>query len=217
MTELTGPRFEPEGEAPLKGLVIMLHGVGADGNDLIGIAPHLSPALPGVAFVAPDGPDPCDMAPFGRQWFSLQNRDPEVMAKVVAEAGPVVDAFIDAEMARTGLPAGKIVLMGFSQGTMMSMYVAPRRAEPLAGVLGYSGALVNGSSLRTDTVSTPPFLLIHGEDDDVVPFEAMAAAKAALETVGIPCESIARPGLGHGIDNEGLVNGLAFMKQALEV
>jgi phospholipase/carboxylesterase len=193
----------------------MLHGLGADGNDLIGLAPYLAPALPGVAFVSPNAPYPCDMAPVGRQWFSLRDRDPQVMGRELEAAAPILQDFIDEEIERSGLPSHKVALLGFSQGTMMSLFVAPRRDAPLAGVLGFSGALFGGHSLRDEIASKPPVMLIHGTSDEVVPVQAMALAVEGLESVGVPVESIERPGLGHGIDEDGLVHGAGFLKKIL--
>ena len=134
LMELDGPRQGPASGGTAKQLVILLHGLGADGNDLIGLAPHWADILPYAAFVSPNAPYPCDMAPMGYQWFSVQDRSPEAMLAGVRMAAPALDAFIDRELAQSGLPASQVALVGFSQGTMMSLYVAPRRAAELAGV-----------------------------------------------------------------------------------
>lgn len=217
MMELDGPRFGPADGGAARALVVMLHGVGADGNDLIGIAPMWAQALPGVAFVSPNGPEPCDMAPFGYQWFSLQDRRPAAMLAGVAAAAPVLNAFLDREMARHGLGPDKLALVGFSQGTMTALYAAPRRAAPIAGVLGYSGALIGGESLPADATARPPVLLVHGTADQVVPFGAMAAAEQALAAAGLPVETYASSGLAHGIDQDGLRLGLGFLKRVLSL
>lgn len=215
MIELDGPRTEAaSGEKP-SALVVMLHGLGADGNDLIGLAPVWAPRLPHVAFSSPHAPFPCDMAPFGRQWFSLQVRTEEVILKGVREAAPILENFLAQELERHGLGWDRLALVGFSQGTMMSLHVAPRLKERVAGVVGYSGALVGGDLLGEEIASKPPISLVHGVADEVVPFGAMPAAEAALAEAGIKVESLARPGLGHGIDEEGLRRGLAFLQRVL--
>lgn len=215
MTELDGPRMSAaSGEAPTA-LVVLLHGLGADGNDLIGLAPVWAPQLPHVEFVSPNAPYPCDMAPFGRQWFSLQIRTEEVMLDGVRQAAPILENFLEAELARTGLGWDRLALVGFSQGTMMSLHLAPRLKQSPAGVVGYSGALVAGGLLAGEAVGKPPVSLIHGLADEVVPHAAMPAAEAALQAVGIEVESLSRPGLGHGIDEEGLARGLAFLQRVL--
>ncbi len=214
LMELDGPRQGPASGGTAKQLVILLHGLGADGNDLIGLAPHWADILPDAAFVSPNAPYPCDMAPMGYQWFSVQDRSPEAMLAGVRMAAPALDAFIDRELAQSGLPASQVALVGFSQGTMMSLYVAPRRAAELAGVVGFSGRLVAPERLAEEAVSHPPVLLIHGEADDVVPFESLALAEQGLAGAGFTVTSQARPRLGHGIDLEGLQHGGAFLKAA---
>ena len=217
MIELDGPRFGPHDGGETKALVVMLHGVGADGNDLIGIAPMWAPLLPGVAFVAPNGPEPCDMAPYGYQWFSLQDRRPAAMLAGVQSAAPIVDAFIDRELERHGLGPDRLALVGFSQGTMTALYTAPRRPAPVAGVLGYSGALMGAASLAAEATAKPPVMLVHGTDDQIVPFQAMAAAEQVLSSAGLPVETFACQGLAHGIDQDGLRLGVGFLKHVLSV
>lgn len=215
MIELDGPRFGPHDGGDAKALVVMLHGVGADGNDLIGIAPMWAPLLPGVAFVAPNGPEPCDMAPFGYQWFSLQDRRPAAMLAGVQSAAPIVNAFLDRELDRHGLGPDKLAVVGFSQGTMTALYAMPRRPAPVAGVLGYSGALVGADSLTAEATAKPPVMLVHGTADPIVPFQAMAAAEHTLAAAGIPVETFTCDGLGHGIDQDGLRLGVGFLKHVL--
>ncbi len=163
VAQLSGPSFGPLDGSDARQLVILLHGVGADGNDLIGLAPHWAQQLPGVLFLSPDGPEPCDMAPFGRQWFSLADRTPEVVAAGIAGAGPVLTGFIDASLARLGLDEGALALVGFSQGTMMALHVALARARPVAALVGYSGALAGPEAQSGTFRSRPPVMLIHGD------------------------------------------------------
>ena len=214
---LDGPRMEPASGGAAKQLVILLHGLGADGNDLIGLASHWATLLPDAAFAAPNAPFPCDMSPMGYQWFSVQDRSSSAMLAGVRAAAPVLDAYIDQELDRIGLPPDKLAFVGFSQGTMMSLYVIPRRDGTVAGVVGFSGRLVAPEMLETETISRPPILLIHGEADDLVPFVSLAQAKQGLEAAGFTVTTVARPGLGHGIDTEGLTHGGAFLKAAFAV
>lgn len=199
---LEGPRHGPARDA--RALVVFLHGLGADGQDLISLAPLLEPLLPETAFVSPNAPFPCDMAPMGRQWFSLQDRDPDVLLAGVAAAAPVLNAFFDAELEKHGLTDDRLALVGFSQGTMIALHAALRRPRPCAVVVGFSGALLKPEVLGEEIRSRPPVLLVHGDADTVVPFEAMAMAEKALEVNGVPVRAYRRPGLGHGIDQEGL-------------
>ena len=212
--DLDGPRHgRPPGQADA--LVILLHGLGADGNDLIGLAPVFAQVLPNAAFVSPHAPFPCDMAPFGRQWFSLQNLDQDAILAGVGAAAPHLEAFIDQELDRHGLGDERLALLGFSQGCMMALHVGLRRERPCAAILGYSGMLIGTDLLAGEITSRPPVLLVHGEADEIVPFPSLAAAKAALEANGVTVQSHACPGLGHGIDETGLRLGAAMLRQHL--
>jgi len=211
LLDLDGPRLPPASGGAPDSLVVLLHGLGADGDDLIGLAPYWARALPRTAFVSPHAPFPCDMAPVGRQWFSLQEREPHAILAGVEAAAPLLDAFLDAELARHALTPDRLALVGFSQGTMLSLQVAPRRPQAIAGVVGYSGALVGAERLASAAVSRPPVLLIHGDADPVVPFAALAAAESGLRAAGIPVTVERRPGLPHSIDEVGLVKGGQFL------
>ena len=211
---LSGPEYLPK-DNKIDGLVILLHGLGSDGNDLIGLVPHWAPHLSNIGFVSPNAPFPCDMAPMGYQWFSLQDRDPHKVRAGVQQAAPILTNFIDQQAKRFNLSYDKIALVGFSQGTMMSLYIAPRMEQQLAGVLGYSGALSGADSLQKDVKSTPPFLLIHGESDDVVDASALPHAVEHLTKAGCAVEHNLTPNLGHSIDMNGLKQGGRFLHKIL--
>jgi phospholipase/carboxylesterase len=212
---LTGPSRAPASGGKATSLVVLLHGLGADGQDLIDLAQNLGPFLPDTAFVAPNAPFACDMAPYGYQWFSLQDRSPSVMAAGADQAAPVLITFIEQELAARGLDARRLALVGFSQGTMMSLHVGPRLDPGPAAIVGFSGMLLGPDRLAAEKRSTPPVLLIHGEADPVVPFQAMAAAAAGLAAAGIAADSLRRPGLGHGIDGPGLAAAAQFLAKHL--
>jgi phospholipase/carboxylesterase len=213
--QLTGPsRPSLSGDKPRR-LVILLHGLGADGNDLIGLQQYWGRVVPDAEFISPNAPFPCDMAPYGYQWFSVQDRTPEAVLAGVRAAAPSLDGFIDEELQKRGLTESDTALVGFSQGTMMSLYIGLRRAKPLAGILGYSGRLIAPELLASELRSRPPVLLVHGTHDPLVPFESLAHAEAALKTAGVPVETLACPGIEHSIDPEGLQRGGAFLKQVL--
>ena len=200
-TPLSGPEHAPK-SGIVKRVVIFLHGYGSDGADLISLAPLLD--LPDTHFLSPNAPFPCELSPYGYQWFSLIDRTPARVLAGVQAAAPILDAFIDATLARFALPPENLALVGFSQGSMMSLYTAPRRADAIAGVVGISGALHGADALAAELKSRPPVCLIHGTADEVVPFAAMGAAEAGLTAHGVAVEAHARPGLGHGIDEMGL-------------
>ena len=191
----------------------MLHGVGSNGQDLIGLAPYLSPPLPDVLFLSPDAPHPYDMAPFGRQWFSLREYTPAAMLAGITETAPLLNAYIDDILAEHGLEDSDLALLGFSQGTMMSLYAAPRRAKPIAGILGYSGALLGGEELGSPSIHKIPVCLIHGEADSVLPVNRYQDAKRQLENAGFTVEGMTVPGLPHSIDETGIRKGADFLKR----
>jgi phospholipase/carboxylesterase len=217
---LDGPRFGPAAGGAPRQLVVLLHGWGADGNDLIGLAPHWARLLPQAEFLSPHAPYPHDGG-FGRQWYSLGDLSPQgglrddVMRARVEAVAPIVDAYLDEALEARKLGAEKLALVGFSQGTMVALFVGPRRARGPAAILGYSGRMISGERLAAEAKSKPAILLIHGEDDEVLPAELSRRAAAHLRQAGFAVEAIFRPGLGHGIDQEGVASGGAFLKRAL--
>lgn len=197
-------------------MVILLHGLGANGADLIGLAQYWQNALPDTVFLSPDAPFPCDMAPVGFQWFSLQDWSPESMLEGARAVTPILNDFIDSMLAQYGLADDKLALAGFSQGTMMSLYAGPRRAKPIAGILGYSGALLDGDGLMATGINKVPVRLIHGDVDFVVPLQAYTMAKASLEAAGFQVSGNVTRGLAHGIDDDGIESGAEFLKSILK-
>jgi len=217
IVQISGPTYSPTSGGGPQQLVILCHGVGADGQDLIGMAPYFSKVLPNALFVAPNAPQPYDMAPMGYQWFSLNEATPETRLSGTQEAAPVLNAFIDQQLAQYGLDDSKLALVGFSQGTMMALHVALRRERRMAGVVGYSGALVGEELLLSEVVSRPPVLLIHGDTDDVVPPDSLDHAVKALAMAGVTVTSEMRSGLGHGLDDRGLMIGMDFLAHVFDV
>lgn len=211
MAEITNFYEHKPESGDIKRLVILLHGLGSDGRDLIGLAPILAPHVPDTVFVSPDAPFPCDMAPFGHQWFSLQDRSPDKMLQGVQRAAPILDTFLTTQLEKYDLSADKMALAGFSQGTMMSLYVGPRYPEPLAGILGYSGALISEEDVPDAALHKIPVHLIHGEADDVVPVSAYHHARAFLEGHEFPVSGYTSPGLAHSIDEKGMASGAQFL------
>ena len=215
MTTLDGPRIAPLSGGPATSLVVFLHGYGADGNDLIDIGRLWARAMPETAFASPHAPQPCAGAPVGRQWFPLAGADLHALRQGVLSAAPALDAFLDAELAGHGLTGDRLALVGFSQGTMMALHVGPRRANRIAGIVGYSGMLPGPEYLKAELRHRPPVLLVHGDADPVVPAIALQGARTAFGDAGFQVEWHLRPGLQHGIDQEGLALGLAFLRRVL--
>jgi phospholipase/carboxylesterase len=209
--DLDGPRLAPASGAAPRQLVVLVHGYGADGNDLIGLGREWARVLPDAAFAAPHGPERCPGAPAGRQWFALSRIDPDEVSAGARSAGPVLERFIATELERLALADAALALVGFSQGTMMALQVGLRRARPPAAIVGYSGALAAPERLAREISARPPVLLIHGDADPVVPVEALYLAAAALSGLEVPVEWHVRAGIGHGIDGESIAMGGRFV------
>ncbi len=213
--ELDGPRLEPRGGKADR-LVVFLHGYGADGNDLIDIGRAWQAMLPNTAFVSPHAPRPCGQSPAGREWFPLTFRDRNERWAGVNAARPALDAFLDAELARRGLPASALALVGFSQGTMMALHTGLRRSAAPAAIVGYSGIFVlpedaEPAAVAGDVRSKPPVLLVHGDRDELIPAQALFQGAQDLAALEVPVEWHLSPGVGHGIDQEGLRHGGEFL------
>jgi phospholipase/carboxylesterase len=214
MTEaplLNGPTSPPAAGGAPRSLVILLHGYGSNGDDLIGLVPYWRDALPHTLFLAPDAPQPCPGAPGGRQWWPLTSLSPEARAAGVRVSAPALNAYIDSQLAAHGLSEDRLALVGFSQGTMMALHVGPRRANALAGIIGYSGMLADPEALGEELQTKPPILLVHGDADDVLPISALHQAKAHLEDLSFAVASHISRGLGHSIDEQGLMLGANFL------
>lgn len=202
------------GRAP-QSMVILLHGYGSNGADLMGLVPYWRASLPDTVFMAPNAPEPCPGAPGGYQWWALTDLGRESRAAGVRQAATLVHAFIDMHRTAYDLPNSKVALVGFSQGTMMALHVGPRRPEALAGIVGYSGMLTDAEALETEVKTKPPLLLIHGDADQVVPFAAMGEAQVASKRLGFEVDTYVAPGLGHSIDEAGLRLGGEFLARVL--
>jgi phospholipase/carboxylesterase len=221
---LDGPRI-PAAAGRTSQLVAFLHGYGADGNDLIEIGRQWRSLLPEAAFVSPHAPERAPGAPTGRQWFALSIRSPDDTAAGgerwtgAVKARGAIDAFLDAELKRLGLDDSKLALVGFSQGAMMALHVGLRRPRAPAAILGFSGMLIGPERLDEATArdargAPPPILLVHGEQDPLIPLEAMFTAAEALAQASIPTQWHLSLGIGHGIDAEGLRQGGLFLASA---
>ena len=215
MIRLRGPERGPASGGRARAAVVLLHGLGADGEDLIGLADSWAGVLPECRFLSPHAPERCDMAPMGRQWFSIRDRSEAALRAGVERAAPALDAFIDGALAADRLGDDRLVLVGFSQGTMMALHVALRRGRAPAGVLGYSGRLIGAARLADEAVARPPAMLIHGDADDMVPIAALHEAVAALGAAGVSTQWHVSSGVGHGIAPDGLAIGARFLRDCL--
>jgi phospholipase/carboxylesterase len=216
-TKLEGATYGPQGDGKPGHLVILLHGYGADGNDLIGLAPVLAPLMPDVVFHAPNAPYPCEGNPFGYQWFGISRLDPALTLAGVRSAAPCVDAFLDETMAQYGLDESKTALVGFSQGTMMALQVGLRRAKPLAGIVGFSGMLAGPEVLQDEIKSRPPILLAHGDSDQMLPHTLTERAAETLQQNEVAVAVHIAEGVGHGIDQTALSHAARFLLEVFKL
>ena len=213
MPILNGPSRGPHAGGAPDSLGILLHGLGADGNDLIGLTMALGPRFPHMAFHAPDAPHPYVEAGFGLRWFPLEPLD--ARQEGLREAGRIVETYVGELLDEYGLTPDRCVLIGFSQGCMTSLYVVPRMERQIAGVVGLSGALLFPEWLADEVRQKPPILLVHGDQDTVLPPETMASAGQTLAGLGFPVEAYLLPGLGHSIDMRGLEIAERFIERVL--
>ena len=212
---LDGPIVRPAGGGAPRSLVILLHGYGSNGQDLIGLAPYWRAALPHTLFIAPNAPQPCPGAPGGYQWWALTSLTPQARAEGVRQSAGVLNAFIDSQLKLYGLTDNHLALVGFSQGTMMALHVGPRRPHALAGIVGYSGMLADPEALSKEVATKPPVLLVHGDMDGVLPVAALHDADTALGALGFSVSSHVSRGLAHSIDQAGLKLGETFLTGVL--
>lgn len=212
MAVLDAVHWGPASKATPRQLVVLCHGLGADAYDLIDIAPTWGHALPDAIFAAVQAPEE-HFSGFGRQWWAVTDRRPEVMEGGVRKAAAHLDAFIDAELVRLGLPADAYALMGFSQGAMTVLFTGLRRRVASRAILAFSGALIAPETLEAEIANHAPVLLAHGEADGQVPVTRSRDAEALLTRLGVPVETAYSPKLGHGIDDHGIAMGALALQR----
>ena len=213
---VNGSSLQPLSGGRPRQIVILLHGYGSSGADLIALAPHWREMLPDVLFLAPNAPQSCGLRA-GYQWWGLNAFTQQALAAGAASAAPAIDAFIDRKLEQYDLSEKELALVGFSQGTMMALHVGLRRRRPVAGIVGYSGMLTGAATLANEAITKPPVLLIHGSADPIVPVGALYSAKNSLERLGIEVSSHISRGLGHSVDPAGLSLGGAFIVKKLGI
>ena len=215
---LTAGRKKPQ-SGDTRSAVVFLHGYGANGADLLGLADPLAEHLPDTLFVAPDAPENCAGSPLGYQWFPIpwiDGSSEEESSRGMQQAVEDLNAFLDALMVDEDLLPEQVCLFGFSQGTMMSLHVAPRREDPVAGIVAFSGRLLEPELLADEVQSRMPILLVHGDQDDVVPIQSLPQAAEALQNAGFSdVYAHVMKGTAHGIAPDGLSVALAFIRDQL--
>ena len=210
---VNGSSLQPRSGGPPSQIILLLHGYGSNGGDLISLAPHWQRAMPDALFLAPNAPQRSGFGS-GYQWWPLAAFTPQALATGAASAAPEVDRFIDRKLDQYGLTERDLAIVGFSQGTMMALHVGLRRPQQVAAIVGYSGMLTGVADLSREAKCRPPVLLIHGSADPVVPVAALHAAEAALRRLGVAVTAHVSNGLGHSVDPAGLRLGGEFVAGA---
>ena len=214
---ISGPIIEPSSGNSPKQMIIFVHGYGADGNDLIGLANYFQSILPEAIFLSPHAPEACSMNPSGYQWFDLTSTDPAVLWSKILVAADHLNEFIDSKLLEYNIPEENLALIGFSQGTMMSLHVSLRRKNTMAAVLGYSGRLIGADLLKDDLISKPSIYLIHGDQDPMVPYQESLTAEKVLKEYSIDIKTHISEHTQHSIAEDGLRIGVDFLASKLKI
>ena len=211
MTLIDGPSIHPLSRNKAKQLIIFCHGYGADGNDLIGLANYFQQILPDAYFISPNAPETCPMNPMGYQWFDFTSNDPNLIWEKVNNAGEILNNFIDNKLSELNLTDNDLSLVGFSQGTMMSLHVGLRRNSAMSSIVGFSGRLIREETLSDEMKSKPPIYLIHGDQDPMVPYSDTINAEKILKDLDVDVQSHISPNTPHSIAQDGLEIAIKFL------
>jgi len=216
MNEISGPFKLPFGKELPQKMVVFLHGVGADGYDLLSLSDEFVEALPPSVFLAPNAPFSYDMFPMGYQWFSLKEYTEDKLYEGIKVALPILQNYIEQNLVKYQLNFKDLILIGFSQGAMMAVQLALRLPEACQAVISYSGAIVKPDILAQEIKSKPPIMLFHGDKDQVLPAENLFNADQALEKMGIPARSYLLENVGHSISLEAIEMSQNFLKELIK-
>jgi phospholipase/carboxylesterase len=211
MVKLNGPLLPPRSGRPATQAVILLHGYGADGSDLISLGQHWGQLLPDAMFIAPNAPEPCAGSPFGFQWFALNVDRIAGRIEGAKTAAPILKEFLADLWAQTGIAPAQTILAGFSQGAMMALHVGTSLAEELAGIIAFSGAFVPADGFAEGKFAKPPVTLIHGELDQVVDADLSRQAATELSASGFEVSLHISANTAHGIAPDGLDFATSFL------
>ena len=209
--------IKPEKDVKIENVVILLHGYGGDGKDISMLSLNWKRHLTNTIFLCPNGHEPCPINPSGYQWFDLTKDDPKYILEESIKAEQKLNQFIDEVKIRYNLENDKICLSGFSQGCMMSINVGLSEKEKFAGIIGFSGKIINRNELGNRILSKPSTLLIHGDQDEIVPPVNLLEAKDFFERNKIDITTKMLKGCGHNIPVEASSLGLTFLKKIFNV
>lgn len=215
---LDGPFLSPH-SGKAQQMVILLHGYGSNGDDLINLAEEWVEDLPDTVFLSPHAPEVCEAFSSGYQWFSIRAIDEKAFERErqIEKVTPVLNAYIDEQLRKWDIPDKNLVVGGFSQGAMMALYTMPRRKTACAGVIGYSGMAIDAAGLKAPGIVKMPVLAIHGDADEIVPPKYLESIRTGFSDAGFNVETIMRPDLGHGIDRFGMMRGVQFIKEVFGI
>lgn len=211
MAKLSGPMLAPASGGVPKSIIVLLHGYGADGRDLIDLGRHWGATFPDALFVAPNAPRPCGQNPYGFEWFPLSVDRIAGRIEGARTAAPVIKDFLADLWAQTGLSAADTFLVGFSQGAMMALHVGTSMDKALAGIVSFSGAFVPADGFDTADFARPPVAIIHGDLDQVVDPQLSRDAAEVLAAKGFDVGLHISSGMAHGIAPDGLDFATSFM------
>lgn len=210
MAKLSGPMLPPKSGGAPKQAVILLHGYGADGSDLIGLGHHWGPLMPDALFIAPNAPNPCAGNPFGFEWFPLAVDRIAGRIEGAKNAAPVIVEFLTDLWTQTDIKPADTFLIGFSQGAMMALHIGTALPRPVRGIVAFSGAFVPAAD-GFPAADKAPVALIHGDSDQVVDPDLSRQAATELTAAGYGVSLHISAGVAHGIAPDGLDFATSFM------
>ena len=200
----------------VKKIVLFLHGYGANGADLLSISDYWIESLPDTIFYSPNAPFSCDVNPMGYQWFKLSDRTPEELESGLEKVEPYLDNLINNLLKIHNLDISKLAVIGFSQGTILSLYSFTQKKKACAGVIGYSGLFFFNEKIKKKIKINFPILLHHGIKDEVIDFNHSLNAENILKKIGFDVSCHIHNNLGHGIDDTALEMGKNFLKEVFK-
>lgn len=207
--------IKPEENKAIKNAIILLHGYGGSGEDIAALSINWKRFLPNTIFICPNGHEKCKINPSGYQWFDLSTENEKTVLEESIKAENILHKFIEEIKFEYKLKTNQICLLGFSQGCMISINIGLTSNEPLNCIVGFSGKILNKNDLAKRKTTQTNFLLIHGENDDVVSATNLLDAKDFFLRNKVPIETIMIKNSGHFIPAEASSQALNFIRKNL--